>query len=168
MTRGTEPIVIGQPFKLEHPLQRFPLHVTNDWPRILAKIPIGSSLQVPVSEGAVRAVLARLTKKGIVKRFEYLARRRSRYECTIHHIDWFVGKPFAMKLPTRQKSSREAYWDSVFEKVLAGKSVKANASKQIAYLIAYQRMKKGKLPKKFTRTLRIIQLGEGTVRLCLK
>ncbi len=113
-----------------------------------ANIPVGWGLKVPVSRQAVTSALVKLKKRGIAKRFEYVANKSHGGGCIIYHVKWFVGKPFPVQLPTRRPPFPKGYWDSIFRSVTSGRLVTIQAPITAVYEAAHLRVKLGRASSK--------------------
>jgi len=163
--RGERPIVIRKAYRLARPFWSFPPRIDRDWPAILARIPLGYALEVPVSRGTVTAALTRLANKGMVKRYEYIANRTRNGQCIIYHVRVFLGEPFPIQATSRRFRYSSKYWDKVLGEVMSGRSVTVDAPYTVVYQAIYRRIRpRGRAPS-CIRFEKIGKKGKEQVRL---
>jgi hypothetical protein len=138
--RGQAPIVARGPRLLANPFTLFPPRIDWDWPEILARIPLGYGLAVPLSRGTATMAITRLTKKRILKRYEYIVNRTGRGQCIIYHVKVFLGEPFRIRPASRRRRFPSKRWDEILKRVMSGETVTVNAPYMVAYQAIYRRL----------------------------
>jgi hypothetical protein len=162
-----KPIVVGRAYRLKNPYRVFPLSIRREWPQVLARIPGGWGLRVPVRRLAVaNYVIPTLVREGMIKKHEFVVRGADERECIVHHVSWLARKPFRMKRP----SPRSPYlpigtWEKTFERVASGRSVNVRASMSAAYVAYHKLVSQGKLPKRSLRFEKVVIKGIEYVKV---
>ena len=170
----SKPFVIGQPFKLDNPYRVFPPHANRDWPQILAAIPTGWALRVPVSCSTVISVLVRLVKRKIVGNYEFAPRPTPHGGCIIYHVDPFRGDLFPITAPIRKtirplrpnRFTGKIQWDAVLKTAASGRPVTVPTTVIAVRQAVHRFVTAGKLQKRSLRYRKIMRDGEEYVRIC--
>lgn len=165
MMRGEGPIVTRKPYRLARPFWSFPPRIDRDWPAILARIPLGYALEVPVSRPTVTAALTRLANKGLVKRYEYIANRTRNGQCIIYRVRVFLGEPFPIQATSRRLRYSSKYWDKVLGEVISGRLVTVDAPYTVVYQAIYRRVRRRKVDPSSIGFEKISKNGKERVRL---
>jgi hypothetical protein len=163
--RGQAPIVARGPRLLARPFSRFPPRADWDWPEILARIPLGYGLRVPVSRVAATMAIRRLTKKHILKRYEYIVNRSGRGQCIIYHVKVFLGDPFRIRLAPRRMRFPSKRWDEILKQVMSGETVTVNAPYMVVYQAIYRRLFATHTPASSIAFMKIRKNGKERIRL---
>jgi hypothetical protein len=138
--RGQAPIVACTPRVLASPFTLFPPRIDWDWPEILARIPLGYGLAVPVSKETATMAITRLTKKRKLRRYEYIVNRSGRGRCIIYHVRVFLGEPFRIRPASRRRRSPSRRWDEILKRVVSGETVTVDAPYMVVYQAIYRRL----------------------------
>lgn len=118
----------------------FPPRAEKDWPAILAEIPLGYGLRVPVSLATATFALWRLSQKGLISRHEYVVNKDGKDECVVYHFQVFLGEPFEFEPISRRQQHSKEYWDRALQKVLSGGTIIVEAPYMVAYQALYRRL----------------------------
>ena len=161
--RGEKPVVLREPYRLAKPFKMFPPRIDRDWPTILAKIPFGGGLRVPVSPGTATLALGHLAGRGKIRRHEFVVNRTRAGGCVVYHLQVFLGESFRIEPRPRQPQRPKDYWDKVLRRVMSGKTVTVNAPYMVVYMALYRRSH-----TKFARSIRfekVVKNGKECVVL---
>jgi hypothetical protein len=163
--KGEVPVVIRGPYRLARPFSLFPPRIDRDWPEILSRIPRGHGLKVPVSHGTVAMALTHLTKRGLLKRYEYVVNRTGKGQCIIYHVRLFLGEPFRIQPRSRRKRISSTRWDQILRQVMSGKTVTVDAPYTVVYQAIYRRISATQTPMSSIIFEKISKNGKERMRL---
>jgi hypothetical protein len=165
LMRGQAPIVARAPRLLASPFTLFPPRIDWDWPEILARIPIGYGLAVPLSRATATMAISRLTSKRRLKRYEYIVNRSGRGQCIIYHVKVFLGEPFRIRPASRRRRFPSKRWDEILKRVMSGETVTVNAPYMVVYQAIYRRLFATHTPASSITFEKIRENGKERTRL---